>query len=53
LAIDSRIPLTQVSSLLKLLNRKSELTDLPLCGSTLLHSKRGKLLFIDVQPGKY
>jgi hypothetical protein len=52
-AIDSRIPLAHVSSLLKLLNSKADLTYLPLCASTLLRSKRGKLLFYDVPPGKY
>ena len=52
LAIDSRNPLVHVSSLLKLLNTKPDFTYLPLCASTLLHSMRGKLLFI-VPPGKY
>jgi hypothetical protein len=52
-AVDSRIPLVHVSSLLKLLNSKADLSYLPLCASTLLHSKRGKFVFIDVPPGKY
>lgn len=52
-AIDYRIPLAHVSSLLKLLNSKADLTYHPLCASTLLHSKRGKLLFIEVSPEKY
>lgn len=50
--IDSRIPLTHVWSLLKLLNCcKADLSYLPLCASTLLHSKRGKLKFSrEIQP---
>ena len=51
--VKSRIPHVHVSSLLKILNQKANLTFLLLDCRTLLKSKRGKLTFTDMPPGKF
>lgn len=52
-AVEFRVPLVHIYSLLKLLHYKPELTYLPLSASTLLHSRREKIQFTDILPGKY
>lgn len=51
--VSCRIPHLHVNSLLRILKTEANLQYLPLDTRTLLKSKRGKLTFIDVPPGKY
>jgi hypothetical protein len=51
--VSCRIPHVHVNSLLRILKTEANLQYLPLDTRTLLKSKRGKLTFIDVPPGKY
>lgn len=51
--VTSRIPHKHVNGLLQILNKKANLDFVPLDCRTLLKTKRGKLTFVDMPPGKY